>query len=262
MENENLYAERMNPDVINLDIEYRSFFERHVAVYEFTKKFINSQDTVLDNGCGIGYGTFSLSPFVSKIIGIDISEEAIYKSKQKYQHKNLCFEIMDSQNLKFSNDSFDLICSFQVIEHIKELNLYLNEMKRVIKQNKTIIISTPNKYTFSLQEDVGNPFHIKEFYPEELQKIFLKYFSNVELYGLFGKNVFIDEYFQNKEGSSLFCKDKLKLRKIISSSIKQKILKLIKFWTEKKMSKIKSSNFIIKKENLDKCLDIIAIIKK
>lgn len=262
MENKNSYAERMDLDLIDLNIEYKSFFEKHLAVYEFTKKFINLQNIVLDNGCGTGYGAFLLAPFVSKIIGTDISSDAICKAKQKYQHKNLCFEIMDAQNLKFANDNFDLICSFQVIEHIEKIDLYLNEMKRVIKPNGMIVISTPNKYTFATQEKIGNPFHIKEFYPEELQNFLLKYFSNVKMYGLFGKNVFIDEYFQNKQGSSLFRKDKLKLRNIIPQNIKKEILKLIKIKTEKKMSKIKSSDFIIKNENLDKCLDIFAIIKK
>ncbi|HAL45299.1 MAG: hypothetical protein A2Y12_06455 [Planctomycetes bacterium GWF2_42_9] len=160
-------------------------FLRHKMAYIFSEQYAKNK-VVLDDGCGSGYGSFHLiSNGAQKVTGIDLSQEAIEYANEKYKNKNLNFIQMDVTKLNFNDNTFDTLTSFQVIEHIKEVDKYLNEIKRVLRNGGVALITTPNKQTYS-PNTIGpeNPFHVKEYYLEELKNLLDIYFSKVQILGV------------------------------------------------------------------------------
>ena len=97
------------------------------------------------------------------------------------------------------NEHFDIIVSFETIEHIIEYKKFLNECSRVLKKGGTIVCSTPNKkFSSSFLKKQLNPFHVIEFYPEEFQNLMNDYFQNIKLYGQFNVNIFKRIYYNGR----------------------------------------------------------------
>ena len=137
--------------------------------------------TVLDIACGTGYGTYYLAPFVQKIIGADCSPEAIEYAHSRYAHPNGSFEIMNANQLTFPNRNFDVVCSFETIEHLKEVETYLQEIVRVLKDGGIYLVSTP--CVSQTTNHPNNPFHFKEWSCEDFRKLLSRYFDSVQLFG-------------------------------------------------------------------------------
>ena len=159
-------------------------YQEHINRYAFASKFIKNK-IVLDVASGTGYGSYYLIKIgAKKVIGLDILSDAINYAKNTYKNQNLNFIQGDSINLPFHNKSFDVITSFETIEHIKEYDKFLKECWRVLKNSGLFICSTPNKKISSPHTKLPlNPFHVKEFFPEEFYEIINKHFVNTRLYG-------------------------------------------------------------------------------
>jgi len=173
--------ERFIPD--SPDSEFLA--QEHISRYSFAAKFVANKQ-VLDVGCGSGYGSDILaSTGAAKVIGVDISEEAISYCQKYYKQSNLKFEQGDCTSLKFKEKSFDVIVAFELIEHIENEQKFLNETKRLLKKNGILILSTPNKETYGLDHPLGgkqkNPFHVKEYTEKELLSTLNKFFTNTTL---------------------------------------------------------------------------------
>ncbi len=106
----------------------------HLKRYAFAKDFCDSK-TVLDIACGSGYGTYYLATSVKKIIGVDCSSEAIEYARRRYAHPNASFEVMDACNMRFPDHTFDVVCSFETIEHVEQVEAYLQQVARVLKND-------------------------------------------------------------------------------------------------------------------------------
>ena len=77
-----------------------------------------------------------------KATGIDLSKVAIKKSKEKYPEFE--YYVANATNLPFPDNSFDYVVCSEVIEHISEAERALQEIRRVLKNGKTFIVTTPN----------------------------------------------------------------------------------------------------------------------
>jgi len=157
---------------------------RHLFAYDYARKFIQDK-TVLDLGCSGGYGSYHLiKNGANYVIGVDLSEERIDYAKRHYTHQNLEFKVMDGTKIEFDNNMFDVVCSFQVIEHISDYMTYLSHVYRALKPSGIFLVSTPNG---GLGQPIG-PDHVKEFTSDELKHILNTFFGNVELFGIFDSN--------------------------------------------------------------------------
>jgi len=171
----------IEPENCQSDINYL----RHMAAYAFALQFVKDR-VILEDGCGSGYGSYYLAANgAKKVVGIDVAAEAIEYAKSRYRRENLEFIHMDSTELSFSDESFDVVTSFQVIEHIENTDKFLLQMVRVLKKQGTALISTPNKQTYSPNTvEPENPFHVREFYLREFRELLFRYFSEVEILGV------------------------------------------------------------------------------
>lgn len=157
----------------------------HLHRYEIASTHISANDVILDIACGNGFGTFLLSRHSkNKVIGGDISQETIDYCKQKWASpENLCFQLVDGTNSGFPSGYFDVVVSFETIEHTTQYIEMLNEFSRITKKGGTIIISTPNIKVSSPDGIVRNPFHTQEFTYEELVGLLNARFDEVVFYG-------------------------------------------------------------------------------
>ena len=137
--------------------------QRLLKAYIEAKAFIKGQ--VLEPGCGEGRGIDLLSPLADKYTALDKISSVIKSLKQK-------FDAVDFHHMFFppftdlQSDSFDVVVSFQVIEHIKKDRFFLEEIYRVLRPGGKAIISTPNiKMTLT-----RNPWHEREYTSQELKE--------------------------------------------------------------------------------------------
>ncbi|MFA4842656.1 MAG: class I SAM-dependent methyltransferase [Candidatus Omnitrophota bacterium] len=164
------------------------FLAQHLKPYELVREKARGR-RVLEIGCGDGYGCAYLAQVAQEIIGIDYCLETILKAEQKYKAGNIAFRCMEATSLDFQDNSFDIICSFQVIEHIPQAQLaqYLREAKRVMKDNGGFYLSTLNLLNAMKpgQAYIKNPAHCGEFTLPELKTLLTGVFPHVQIYGLY-----------------------------------------------------------------------------
>jgi len=143
---------------------------------------------VLDLGCNNGYGTLFLAEAGLHVIGVDVSTKLLDQARSRSPSHRTRFLAVDGQRLPFAAGSFDLVTSFQVIEHIADTAPYLGEISRVLKPGGVAMFSTPNA---ALRLDPGmtpwNIFHVREFRAAELQEVLAPWFGEVQVRGLYGE---------------------------------------------------------------------------
>jgi SAM-dependent methyltransferase len=88
-------------------------------------------ETVLDVGCGCGSFTVQLTPYCGNITAIDFSQALIDRCKRENQRANVDYVCMDGRNIKFPDNSFDLVLERDCLHHILEWEKALVEMIRV-----------------------------------------------------------------------------------------------------------------------------------
>ena len=153
-------GERVIPD----RYELMPMLQEHVVRYEFALSHVQGA-SVLDLGCGCGYGTHLLATGGARsAIGVDISPEAIEYSRSHYHAPNLTFERMDVTALSLPDASFTAVVCLEVFEHVDDQEALLKEAVRVLAPGGTLILSTPNKEVWSPGRDTPiNPWHVREF---------------------------------------------------------------------------------------------------
>jgi len=149
---------------------------------------------VLEIGCGWGRGLQLLTQAASHYTGIDKNNDLIAALRQEYpQATFIAANIPPLTDL--ADNTFDYIVTFQVIEHIENDDLFVREAHRVLKPGGKLLLTTVNR-KFSLTR---NPWHVREYYADELKNLMGMYFRNVDTRGIHGNDKVMTYYEQNKE---------------------------------------------------------------
>jgi ubiquinone/menaquinone biosynthesis C-methylase UbiE len=144
------------------------YWGEHTARYSFALPYIKDKK-VLDIACGTGYGLAFLKSSAKSVTGVDVDIEAAKQAKNECDEKARVL-LGDGTNLPFHDESFDVVTSFETLEHLVERKLFLSELKRVLKPNGLLILSTPNAhYTKPINGKPTNKFHVFEYTTEELK---------------------------------------------------------------------------------------------
>lgn len=168
-------GERVVPGQVNDDL-----WAEHISRYAFAARCAAGA-SVLDIGCGAGYGTFELAQSGHSAVGIDIALGAVVYGRAHYSQPNLSFLAASAAALPFADSTFDLVTGFEVIEHLSEWRGLLTEARRVLRPEGVFLVSTPNKsyYTESRGTEGPNPFHTHEFEFAEFQAALAEFFPSV-----------------------------------------------------------------------------------
>ncbi|MBN3040492.1 MAG: class I SAM-dependent methyltransferase [Candidatus Omnitrophica bacterium] len=156
--------------------------EVSISRYNFALPFAEGK-SVLDIGCGARKGPLILSEKAKKIIATDISFQAIEYCKENYRKNNVSYIVSDAVRLPFREGFFDIVSSFEVIEHLNDYLEYLREAKRVLKEKGSFIVSTPNREVVSPGGNLTNPDHVREFDLEQFSRILGDFFQDFVVYG-------------------------------------------------------------------------------
>lgn len=202
---------RNNGERPRLNTPFEEMEPAEKFAYIFAAQKIKKGSTVLDFGCGSGYGSEYFSRFTKKkVIGYDIDKITIGINNEFYKNvKNLEF-LVDPDKLGF----YDLIAAFQVIEHIdsKILNLTLKFLKNHLNKVGILIISTVNKNltSYKLKKPVM-PYHVREFTAGELRDLLKQHFRYVKCFGQIEKNI-RDKVLKEKWSYKKFYNDGLNVK--------------------------------------------------
>ncbi len=145
-------------------------------IYEHWHRYLIGREyvtgkRVLDIPCGEGYGSNLLATRAESVLGIDISSEAVAHATARYDKENLRFIAADCTDIHEPDASFDVIISFEMIEHITTQEVFLREVVRLLKPGGMFIISSPNRPEYSDRTGYKNEFHLKELDQTELKAL-------------------------------------------------------------------------------------------
>lgn len=120
----------------------RAILQRFLADLE--NKVNLSSMKILDFGCGLGNNLNLLTNHFQKVVTVDVSQKAIDLAKKKYKSPKVKFLLIKDQKLPFKSSNFDFILAAEVLEHVPNLKKSMSELRRVLKKNGYLLISTPN----------------------------------------------------------------------------------------------------------------------
>jgi SAM-dependent methyltransferase len=162
-------GERFTPECV------REMWYEHFARYAMARHFVAGK-RVLDCACGEGFGSALLAEQARAVLGIDIAPDAIAHARAKYQRGNLSFACHDARALSQAAEPFDLAISFETLEHVAEHDALLASLKSQLSRSGVLMISTPDRHTYSDLTGYQNPFHVRELYRPEFQALLSKHF--------------------------------------------------------------------------------------
>lgn len=149
--------------------EENYWFRRHEVVYARLADRCAGRD-VLEAGCGEGYGADLIADVARRVIALDYDEATVAHVRARYprveiHHGNLAA-------LPLPDASVDVVVNFQVIEHLWDQPQFVRECLRVLRPGGVLLMSTPNRITFSPGRDTPiNPFHTRELNAAELTEL-------------------------------------------------------------------------------------------
>jgi 2-polyprenyl-3-methyl-5-hydroxy-6-metoxy-1,4-benzoquinol methylase len=153
----------------------------HLHRYAIVLEWIKGKE-VLDIACGEGYGANLMADIAAAVTAVDIDAAVIEKARIKYTKRNLSFVSCAATTTPFASQSFDIITCFETIEHLEEQDNLMQELKRLLKPDGLLFISTPDKRIYSGQSGYRNPYHLKELYEKDFTALIEKYFTHSKLY--------------------------------------------------------------------------------
>lgn len=165
-------GERVIEDAYQESLGGYVIYLMHLASYRLARPYCTGR-RVLDLGCGSGYGAASLAGVAESVVAVDVSGEAVGFASERYKASNLSYEKIDERGpLPFSDGQFDVVLSFQVIEHVSDDAAYVREARRVLNAGGVMIIVTPNRGVRLLPfQKPWNRWHLREYSMAALRRV-------------------------------------------------------------------------------------------
>jgi 2-polyprenyl-3-methyl-5-hydroxy-6-metoxy-1,4-benzoquinol methylase len=168
-------GERMNADANDW------YYYAHLSIYHFATEFITGRD-VLDAGSGSGYGSAYLAKHGAKSVeACDASSEAVEFSKRRYANSGVNYQTLDlCGELRYADHSFDVIFSSNVMEHLIEIDHFIDECRRIIQPGGKFLIAVPPIPSKELLiVNIKNEFHVTNLTPRGWYSKISRFFENV-----------------------------------------------------------------------------------
>lgn len=168
--------ERYEPGVSGGRIAYE-----HLHRYALCREWVAGH-RILDLACGAGYGSRILAEQAVHVTAIDIDADAVAAASKNFPAPNLQFSREDALDLSFDDDSFDVVVALEMLEHLTEQSRLLREIRRVLKPDGILLVSTPNKPVYNRYK-TPNPYHPLELDQTEFESLLDRHFTHRQLIG-------------------------------------------------------------------------------
>jgi O-antigen biosynthesis protein len=149
--------------------------ERHVR-YRWAAGIV-AGGRVLDAACGAGWGTAVLAQSAAEAIGVDLSPATIANAQHSHGGQAQFLQ-GDLRDLPLGDGEFDHVVCFEALAQVAEPERALDELRRVLRPGGTLLASAPNPATYP----AGNPLHLSEIAPAELERLLRARFANVAVH--------------------------------------------------------------------------------
>lgn len=165
----------------------------HLNRYAMARPYVAGK-RVLDVASGEGYGSFLLRRWGAESVeGIDVDEQTVETATRLFGGDGVHYQCHTAEQLPFEDHTFDVVCSFETIEHLDHPELFLQEIRRVLKPGGNIILSCPNDPYYYKPGEPGNPFHKKQYTYFDFKQLVEKYLGQrVRYYLAYALNGFIN----------------------------------------------------------------------
>jgi SAM-dependent methyltransferase len=188
--------------------------ERHLAAYRFAAERAVGR-SVLDAGCGEGYGAAMLAEHATRVVGMD-RPEAVHVASARHSGPRLEFRPQNLERLDEIREVFELVVSFQVIEHVPDPVGFLRGLAGRVAPGGELIVTTPNRL-MSVSE---NPYHLREWTAPELLALAAPVLPGVSLVGVHGSpRVIAYERARGEQVQRILRLDPLGLRRLVPEVI-------------------------------------------
>jgi SAM-dependent methyltransferase len=164
----------------------------HVARYEWAARLVEPGASVLDYGCGIGYGSSILSASAGKVYGLDVDAETLEFARNTWARENVEFRAPGAL------PGVGIATAFEVIEHIADPALVLLAIREA---SPVLLASVPNERVFPWN---NTPFHFRHYTREQFEGLLNRTgWKVVEWWGQLGGE---SEVERDVEGRTLIAK--------------------------------------------------------
>jgi SAM-dependent methyltransferase len=242
------------------DAEFGIDMERHLAAYRFAVEQAAGR-SVLDAGCGEGYGASMLAQKAERVLGADRAE-AIAIASARYRHPRLAFRAIDLMELPALGERFDLVVSFQVIEHLPDPEGFLRALRASTRPGGRLIVTTPNRL-MSVSE---NPYHLREWTAPELLALAAPVLPGVRVLGMNGSARVLEyERARGAQIRRILRLDPLGLRKLIPEAVVRvafaRFARLVRrrVGAAGSLPKVGPEDFAVRDDDLERALDLVLV---
>lgn len=237
--------------------------QRLFKAYVVARDYVSGD--VLEVGCGEGRGVGELLPLAKSFTAVDKIKPVIEDLQRKFPAGR--FISMNIPPLaSLPDNTYDFVVSFQVIEHIENDSLFVKEIHRVLKPGGLALLTTPNR-KMSLTR---NPWHIREYLPNELAALAAKFFPHVEMKGVTGNDKVMAYYEENKKSVRRITRfDVLNLQYRLPASVLRIPYEILNRWNRNKLQStdttlvqnIRHEDYIVV-DDASNALDLLLIVRK
>jgi 2-polyprenyl-3-methyl-5-hydroxy-6-metoxy-1,4-benzoquinol methylase len=171
-------GERYDPEAANALAEYD-----HAGRYHFVRQLVGrgAGSALLDLGCGLGVGTRFLAPLFQRVVGVDVSTEALEEARKRTSDSHVSFVALKNFSTEPQPELFDVVTCLEVIEHTLEQDRLVRMVRERLRQGGVAIFSTPN-ILHTRAQGIHNPFHVKELTREEFLAVLQPHFAHLQLF--------------------------------------------------------------------------------
>src|SRR5258706_9528282 len=237
--------------------------QRLLKAYVLAREFIRGD--VLEVGCGEGRGIDWIIALAKSFTAIDKIGPVIEGLKKKYPSAKFLTGRIPPLTV-FQDQAFDCVVSFQVIEHIQDDRLFMNEIFRVLKPGGTALLTTPNR----IRSLTRNPWHVREYTAGELTALANTMFPHVEMNGISGNDKVMQYYERNRNSVNRIARfDILDLQHRLPAALLRAPYELLNRWNRNKLKNtsdelvtgIRHEDYLLTK-SAEEALDLFLIVKK
>ncbi|MPZ80297.1 MAG: methyltransferase domain-containing protein [Actinophytocola sp.] len=227
-------------------VEENYWFRRHEAAYLALRRYCAAA-VVLEAGCGEGYGADLLAAGARLVVGLDYDVLTAAHVARAYPSVRAVRGNLATLPLRES--TVDAVANLQVIEHLWDQAGFLRECSRVLRPGGRLLITTPNRITFSPGRDTPlNPFHTRELAPSEMDELLRGAGFTVEYLGGLRHGPRLRELDAAQGGSIIDAQ----VRVAVDGTPWPDALR-------DAVASVRAADFVLGTEDLESCLDIVAV---
>jgi SAM-dependent methyltransferase len=169
-------------------------YEWHILRYRFALTLKADAARMGDVGCGWGFGSDLLACSGAEVLAFDLNPQVVDYARERIDKPNVSFATHDILSGPLPGGNYDLICMFEVIEHLEDPDKGLKHLHASLARGGLVVLSTPNGLVRRTEDMDPHPFHSKEFTPSDLEPLLRRNFSDVQLFSQ-GNQLSLDEYY-------------------------------------------------------------------